>query len=312
MIARAEAYYDSRTDNKTPDQIRDLVSLGPPTDDPLPPGAWPYGAAASRGVPGLLVNPNRYPCHRTDQSLQYKVALMQFDCTTSLTDTTSPWKQQKDLVIRYFYHIYNLVPVECINQHIHVGSVHAKLEEKYSNYKNWLACLLIHQVAYGFAITRQSQDRLSSKGKLAPNKLIHNMFVRPMVFYLLTEMNPYNELKYELIMTSHCGKQQEHLIRTAKNHGIWSNTVVEPRVQIPADHQHALTAEHKDMCKGIPYEFARLCALLINRFDYGEDYKCSWTEEERQNLFEPLDSTYCIPRFPPIANRGKTYGRYAR
>lgn len=310
MIERAEDYYGLRTDHKTPDEIRDLIALGPAAGDPLPPHAWAYGSAAEAGLCYLLINPNRYPVHQDTEAIRYKIALLQFDFTQSLTDNTQTWKSQKDLVIRYFHHIYDLVPEDPINHNIYIGCGHAKLDSKYAYYKNMLACLLIHQVAYGFGTSRYQQGRLSNLGKLDENKWVHNMLVRPLVWYLLTEMNPHNELRYETIMTSDCGKQQEHIIRTGVKHGIWSSTVVLPLTQHPADHPRALTEEHKDMCKGIPYEFGRLCALLINNFKYGEDYKCSWTEDERRQLYAPLDNKYCIPRFPPIGDRGKTYGRF--
>ena len=71
MITMAEDYYQCRTDNKTPKEIRDLVSLAPAL--PLPPGAWPPNEAQKHGVLALLVNPNRYPLYQTVEARMYRL-----------------------------------------------------------------------------------------------------------------------------------------------------------------------------------------------------------------------------------------------
>lgn len=310
MIERSEAYYGQRTDYLSFNETRELVSLGPSPTDPRPPGTWPVGSAEKNGLVCLLLCPNRYPVHHTDEALRYKIALLQFDFTHSTTDLHQTWKYQKDLLVRYFHRIYDLVPEEVIANHEHVGGVHSKLEERYKYLKNALASVLVNHIAYGWSSVRSKRRRLITVGKLDNNKLIHNMFVRPMVHFLVTEMNPYNELTYEAIMTSDTCKQQDHIIRVAKKEGIWSNGYVMPRAQVSSDHPSCLTVEDIDMCKGIPYDFARLCALVIQNFDYGEDYKLHWTEQEQRDLYKPFDKKYCFPRFPPISTRLKEYGRH--
>ena len=218
MITMAENYYRCRTDNKSPKEIRDLVSLAPAL--PLPHGAWPPNEAQKHGVLALLVNPNRYPLYQTVEARVYRLGLIQFDMTPCHHDHLREWKYQKDLVIRYFAMVYDLVPNEIIKDHRYVGRKHSGLEKKYAYLKNSLAAILIHRAAYGWHRCLSHQLRLCNEGKLNSKKLVHNYFVRVMVYYLLTEMNPNLDLEYEQIMTADVCDRSEHIVRIAVNKGV--------------------------------------------------------------------------------------------
>ena len=309
MIVMAEDYYGYRTDHKSPKEIRDLVTLAP--DGPLPAGAWPPNEAQKHGVVALLVNPNRYPLYQTLPARMYRLALIQFDMTTCGHDHLHDWKHQKDLVIRYFAMIYDLVPNEIIKDHTYVGRKHSCLDKKYAYLKNLLAAILIHRAAYGWHQRLSHQLRLSNQGKLNSKKLVHNYFVRMMVYYLLTEMNPNLDLEYEKIMTADVCDVSEHIVRTAVNKGIWSESIVLPRASRPSDHPDCYNAEHKDVCKGVPYPFARLCSLVVFGFRYSKlAHMSHMTLDEERKLYNAHDPIHCIPRYPPSWNRFTDYGSY--
>ena len=151
-----------------------------------------------------------------------------------------------------------------------MGRKHSGLEKKYAYLKNLLAAILIHRAAYGCHRCLSHQLRLSNEGKLDSKKLVHNYFVRVMVYHLLTEMNPNLDLEYEQIMTADVCDRSEHIVHIAVNKGIWSESVVLPRAARSSDHPECYNAEHKDVCKGIPYDFGWLCSLVVFGFRYSK------------------------------------------
>ena len=310
MVFIAEDYFGYHTDNMCPTQIRDLISLTPLAE--MPPGSWKHGEALKHGLFALLVNPNRQPLHDEPASRRFRLSLFQFDMTPCEHNRLYLWKDQKDLVIRYFYMVCCLEPNEIIRDHRHIGGNHSGLANKYKYLKNSLAAILIHRLAYGWQIRVKNLTWLCCEGKLQRRKWVHNHMVRIMVNYLLKEMNPKFELSYEEIMVANVRKVTEHIVRIAKTKGVWRESIVLPRATLPADHPNCYDEEDQDVCKGIPYEFARLCALVIPGFEHAsEDHMNHMTVEEERRLYSAHDNTYCFPRYPPSWKRHMEYGNFA-
>lgn len=307
----AEEYWGQRTDNLTTQEIRDLHQLGP-RHEARPNGVPPVGVTHEHGLIPLLVSPNYYPVHYDARSLRYKAALLDFEEAPWPHDPTKTWGDARRLAIRFFFHVYDLFVDDTINRNNFVGAKSCKHDERYKHAKNLFAASIIHMLAYGIHMSRNQRRHLSVTGKQEQYKHVHNMFVRPLAMFFTMEMNPSQELDYMTLMTVVVGKAQEHYIAKAKFFGIWSDGVILSYINRPSCDPLCFTQEHKDVCKGIPYGFARLAALIFKDFDWSNKSECYWTVEERRALFDPLDPIYCYPQYPPISTRFGEYGAFRR
>jgi len=310
-VRLAEEYFGQRTDYLTRQEIRDLRHIGPDPDDNRPNDAVPVGVSHRYGLIFLISSPNLLPVHRTPEALRYKMALMEFDASPYPYDKSLTNGQAKQIAIRLFYHVYDKECDHHIYQHKIVGGKNSKITYRYGWHKTMLACSIIHLMCYGTCMSRNQRDKLSEHGKHSYNKLYHNFFARTIALFFCQEMNPFGELDYEDMMTMNVGDAQEHLIKVTKFCGIWLHTIILPRAKANSWDPDCFTKEDKDVCKGTPYEFARLAAMMVDGFDFAEDdQKNYWTEEERRALFKPLDKKYCYPRYPPVKHRLLEYGAH--
>jgi hypothetical protein len=311
MILVAETFFQSHTTNLTRQEIRDIVQLNRGTGQRV--GGWPIGWARTQGLAILLVNPNKYPLYRDPDSLRFYTAICFFDNTICPHDRTRSWGQMKEYCIRLYYLLHDKLPLPEIANNEYVGKKYSNLPSRYSKLKNKFVSWILVAGAYGFNTTRSAKLKLCDMGKMQENLLVNNYFVRLQLKYFLEEMDPNNELDYGYIVTLNNCRSQEDFIGLCKHRGIFSDSVVGERCNLPNNHVRSYTIEDADVCKGIPYDFARVAALIVQGFDYPvDDQLNSWTNNERMDLYKPFDPEWCIPRYPPVnSRRPEEYGYYA-
>jgi hypothetical protein len=306
-----DTFYGTVNSYSTRKEVRDIVDLGQPAGTPILDSAWEEGEAHKYGIDGLLLCPNIVPQFDTPEASNFRMVLVIFDNLPCFHDTTKTWKDMKQLLIRYYHYVFDAQCHATILNHKFIGGKRARLRGKYMHCKNLLASSLLYQFAYGNKSTRSSKVRICEMGRVPENKMVNLCFVKPMTEFLLKEMNPFSELDQETIQTMDVGRSQEDWISLAKTRGIFSQASVLEKARLPTNHVEAYTAEDCDICKGVPYVFARLGALVVDGFDFPSDDDIStWTEQERRDLFKPFDLQYCVPIHPPVKGRLAEYGIY--
>lgn len=304
MIEYSIDHYIAFTYFLTPREIKNLKDGTTQNPPPMVATAWPIGVAHTAGIQALLICPNISPQNDSMVSSRFRFVITVFDHLPCFWDGSHSWGEVKQRVIRYMYHIYDAICDQHIARHNHIGGKWSRQDEKFKFNKNFLAATALCQFAYNPHSCRAAKGKLSEMGDLNENKLIHWCFVLPMLEFLVKEMNPFSELEVETILNMDVCRCQEDYLKKAMYQGIFSETKVMERAILPSNDVNAYTARDHDVCKGVPYVFARVGALLIDGFDYAPDDRVNtWTAQERSNLFKAFDPVHVIPLYPPVKER---------
>ena len=269
------------------------------------------GSAAREGLTTLLTSRNLLPYGPGSE-----FACSIIHCSDSLASQSNDclnnlWMDQKRMVIRYYYRVYNLVPCTRIRFGNIVGSKSKnKVEEHYKVTKNQLVAILIVKCAYGWDFNMPSNKcvRLEEFSTWPSHKLAYYNFVIPMINFVITEMNPHCHLDARLILDTNISRVEEYVKNRCLNGGIWSHDLLEIRLQLARTHPMAVNHLDRDVTKGIEFKFARLASLIIPNFklpynlDKRHTEKLNITKEEYRQLYRGYDhlaiERYEEPTYP--------------
>ena len=235
-----------------------------------------------------LTSPRRMP---PPTSANAHAAYNQFMATQCAAGTT--YQEGFDLVIRYFHPIHSFEIPErlaenaalrrrsCIAQHV-----------KYSF--NGIVALLVFKTYRGWNLIRNrynfSLGQMKDKG--GEFLRIHNCYVRPIVDFLVTRMNPHGYLNYNDIMSQSVGgyetMQKDRLARG----GIWDIESVTPYIT-PGGVQ-GINNANSGMTTGVIFNVARILSLVIPEFLTRWNDNTAWhavlTNAHRDELGENIDT----------------------
>ena len=256
-----------------------------------------------RGLKALLAMPNFYPVGQ--HAREVRICITVFDYSLARVNNCEQfWRLQKEICIRYFYAIHEHIPDQSLCGHNILG--HRKhVRKSFSDCKNWIACLLICKCAYGWSLKPTEMDTLWAMGELPHNRLVHNMFVRPMLFYLCTEMNPHAALCYRRILKIDLKRLENNLKSKFREYGAYSMDEALRRMKLdPNVHPNeAITFRDEAMVSGFEYKFLRILTLIVPDFKhYFNQYTRApvrlWlTEAEKRSLFVGYGDGHVIPRY---------------
>ena len=295
LVNQAEEFYQTQeqVDRLSQQERSNRLELN--KNGPVTATQWPMGRALRQNdaIWHLLLCPNRYPQGNNPTVAAYRAGLKIFEKMSWPHNTSKTWKDQFDLAIRYYSHICKLKPNDNIDDNKHVGGKWSLLPIVYKTYKNNLAANIIHCLAHGWLGRRNRLFRLNHAKKANP--MVHHYFVLPLIKFFITEMDPDQDLKWGRIMTCDISQFQDSIKHKTTKYGVWSNTVIEPRALLQDGQPNSYGDTDHDVCKGLNYDLARLCAMIVQDFSTGPMSKNQTTDEEKRQLFEPLDQV-CIKR----------------
>ena len=299
MITIGEAYYSDIREEMSIPRTQEIVA-GPLV---VPQDGEPRGVAVQRGLKELLNSPNIYPVG--DNSRQVRMCVQLFDnCLARVNDRDNDWRTQREICIRYYYAIYDHIPDQRLQGHNIIG--HKKhIRKSFDDQKNWIAALLICKCAYGWGMKAHEMEPLWKMGLLPHNRLVHHMFVLPMVYFLCTEMNPHDSLNYRVILKLNLNRLENNCKSKFRDYGAYSMDEALRRMSLnPATHpMEVITYMDASMCSGIEFRFLRIFSLIIPEFkwkfcQYRRKAAQLWlTDEEKNSLYRGLDSRYVVPRY---------------
>ena len=137
------------------------------------------------------------------------------------------------------------------------------------------------------------------------NRLVHNMFVLPMVFFLCTEMNPHAALDFRKILRTDLNRLENNCKSKFRDYGGYSMTEALRRMSLdPITHPNeVLTYMDEDMCSGFEFKFLEIMCLIIPDFkwwfcQYKREASRLWlTKGEKDSLYVGFDTQHVIPRY---------------
>ena len=185
MIAVGEAYYSDTRNEMSQPRVEEIVA-GP---HEIPVDGERRGAAVERGLKELLHSTNIYPVGNNSRQVRICVQLFD-DMPATVNNRDHSWRLQREVCICYYYAIYDHIPDQWLCGHRIVG-FRKHVRQSFTDCKNWIAALLVCKCAYGWGLKATEMQPLWRMGEMPHNRLVHNMFVLPMVFFLCTEMNPH-------------------------------------------------------------------------------------------------------------------------
>lgn len=275
------------------------------------PSVVPMGTTrVNDGLEGLLRCPNLLPA----PSLQTRAvtqAMVQFDLSPcTVQESHNNWLYQKQTVICYWFEIHDHMPDPRIVGDVNLGGKN-KVLEHFKDAKNKLAAVLIARCAFGWNLHGKGVDNFRRMaGKLTYAKQYY-LFVLPMVYFLVTEMNPGNHLNAKTILTQNLPRvMQEYIHKRIKAHGIWSQQLMLRRLALPLGHEWGPQGLHKDITKGYEFHFARLASLILRDLkrpyddenEHTDWEKLNITQEELQLLWVGYNHVAKSRYGPPIQN----------
>lgn len=269
------------------------------------------GAAARSGLAALLVSRNLLPCGPGCDR-----ARMIIHCFDSLPSGSNDrlnttWLEQKQMVIRYYYQVYDKMPCAEVAYADIIGSGSSqRVIEHYQTAKNQLVALLIVKCAYGWHFKVPSRDNVDLRdlSTWPRHKGVFYKFVVPMIKFVITEMNPDMQLCVNDILDTNLSRVEDWMKQRLRSNGVWSHDLLEYRQGLPHGHRYGIGPQDRHVTKGVEYHFARLGSLIIPNYklpysvEKKEPHKVYVTREEYNNLYRGYDNLavarYGVPKYP--------------
>ena len=269
------------------------------------------GSAAKIGLNALLVSRNLLPYGPNARD-----ARMITHCFDSLPSEsndifTTVWLEQKQMVIRYYYHVYDKVPINNIANGLIIGAAsNNRVMAHYKTVKNQLVALLIVKCAYGwhFTVPSRRQVDLKELSQWINYKGVFFKFVIPMIHFVVTEMNPHRHLSVRKILDTNLSRLEEKMRERARNNGVWSHELLRVRLGLHTKDPGYPNEWDNHVTKGVEYHFARLSSLIIPNYklpyneETQEQEKVYLTLEEYNRLYVGYDDTavarFGVPEYP--------------
>ena len=269
------------------------------------------GSAAENGLNALLVCRNLLPYGPNCGD-----ARMVTHCFDSLPSESNDifstvWLEQKQMVIWYYYHVYDKVPVNNIANGLIVGGASNNcVMDNYKTVKNQLVALLIVKCAYGWHFKIQSRRNVDLKelSQYDDYRAVFFKFVIPMIHFVVTEMNPHPHLSVMKIFDTNLSRVEGKMRDRAKYNGVWSHELLKCRMGLHTRDPQYVGGWDNHVTKGVEYRFARLSSLIIPNYklpyneETKEQEKVYLTWEEYDRLYVGYDNTaiarFGVPEYP--------------
>ncbi len=269
------------------------------------------GLAARIGLDALVASQNLAPYGAGCCGARLVVHCFDSSRSRSNDILNTTWLQQKQMVIRYYYRVYDRMPSPEVAYAKIIGSGSGnKVMEHYQTVKNQLVALLIVKCAYGwhFSVPSRKNVDLKDLSTWPEHKHVFYKFVIPMIQFVITEMNPDMHLCVNDILDTNLSRVEGWMKQRLRDGGVWSHDLLRLRQGLPEGHRLAIAEWDNHVTKGVEYNFARLASLII------PNYKLPWsaplqapekvyiTEEEYDLLYIGYDhlcvARYSTPQYP--------------
>ena len=243
---------------------------------PLPPGFFhgtlPPGLAAEQhrtiGVAAFLASPNLLPTDEKHVLVRNLTEL--FDQKPQKTTHAGfrPYGVAKEMVIRKYSRVFDIRPNPDLRIHPHIGLPRGNnIAQHYQSCKKWCAALLVAKEFLGYLRTFNRGFKLLDLATDADpeNREVLWFGVLPMLFFIVTEMDPYEELDLISLLSIDIGRIPDSVVSRMRGFqgGIWSEQVLSHRMNLPLGHPEGLSAADQFAPKGLEFRFARMLSLLI-------------------------------------------------
>lgn len=311
MIQCAKQYYANIEERLSEDRLQEINSITG-LMAPAPEGGETRGYARTVGLQRLLESPNVYPVGEGSHEIRTCVQLYDL-MPARFNHNGQPVTNGylREMAIRKFWMVHDRMISDAVQDSFLALGKH--VERTNNTQLLRCACISIMRSFLGESRASKGMKSFWKLGVYVENELAFYMMVLPLVEFFCTEMNPHMALDPRSILRLDLSRLENNMKTQLRDHGAWSEALVEYRLQLHHNHPQALTPADEGMLSGIEFHYLRFYTLFVKGVSLPWDQRLQMhtnltiTPQEKALLYVGYDNEWLYPRWPRPRQQGPNW-----